>query len=271
MVNFLSEDVIKKRDVNSWLYKLVVSGCIIVILLMNTGCKNETSGTLRIAIASNLAEPITTLMERFEAESNIKTDIIIGSSGKHTAQIMHGAPYDIFISADTKYLDSLFKAGHLLETPKKFLEGSLILWSSKKSVMKGIEVLTNVEFEKMAIPNPTTAPYGIAAHEALENLGLWSKVQGKLVYGESVTQTNQFILTEAVQAGITSQSLIHSKQLDLSGKWIPLNTELHNPIQHGISILASTNKLADCQRLIQFLFSEASRSLLTEYGYKIST
>ncbi|NNF34905.1 MAG: molybdate ABC transporter substrate-binding protein [Saprospiraceae bacterium] len=231
------------------------------------GCNSNKTKTLRIAVASNLTEPITLIGDNYYEEFETKVEVITGSSGKLMAQILHGAPFDIFISADIQYLDLLKEQNELLDEPDVFVEGRLILWTLQQAQDPDIQLLLSERIKKIAIPNPEIAPYGKAAKEALMKLNMWEQIKHKLVFGESVTQTNQFLLTEAVEAGITSQSLIHSTHFSSDGLWIKIENSLYQPISHGIAILKSSTNIEASKKFIDYINDDNSINLLKEYGY----
>jgi molybdate transport system substrate-binding protein len=251
---------------------MVIYRLLILLFLINlvVGCNSDKHKKLRIAVASNLSEPITLIGNNYQIDFDIKVEVITGSSGKLMAQILHGAPYDIFISADIQYLNLLKDQNELYEDPVIFVEGKLILWTLQDSQDSDLQLLLSENVEKIAIPNPEIAPYGKAAKEVLINLNLWDHIKHKLVFGESVTQTNQFLLTEAVQAGITSQSLIHSPNFTSDGQWNEINNSLHQPISHGIAILNSSSNPEASKNFIDFLNKDDTINLLKEFGYTIS-
>lgn len=231
-------------------------------------CNSEKDKVIRIAVASNLAEPVNIITTHYLEQTNEKIEIIIGSSGKLMTQIAHGAPYDIFISADTKYLNALDKKDLLIAAPTDFIQGSLVLWTSFNNIDFHFDLLTSEKIKKIAIPNPEIAPYGKAAKEALVNLKIWDEIQDKLVFGESVTQTNQFIMTKAVQAGITSRSFMYSTRNKIGGQWLYINNNLHHAIRHGLAILKTSKKVESCNKFIRYLNDHESETILTQYGYQ---
>ena len=229
-------------------------------------CKKADKNVLRVAVASNLAPPFKEITSTFNEKTGIQIETIIGSSGKLAAQILEGAPYDLFISADPAYLDTLYNKQMMASEPVLFMEGTLILWISDTSYIDKLEGLSNEKIERIAIPNPKIAPYGKAAKQLLNNLGIWEDVIKKLIYGESVSQTNQFIMTRAVQAGFTSKSSMLIEDIK-SGDWIEIKDTIFDPIVHGIGILKPLNEQS--RSLLEFLKSENNVALFQKYGYKV--
>jgi molybdate transport system substrate-binding protein len=133
----------------------------------------------------------------------------VSSSGKLTAQIRSGAPFEVFLSADTKYPDELHKAGFAAQAPKVYAYGSLVLWSrEKRDLPQNLRFLTGPQIARIAVANPKLAPYGEAAVQALTYYKLYPKVEKKLVFGESIAQVNQYVLSGAAPVGFTAKSVV---------------------------------------------------------------
>ena len=172
---------------------------------------------ITIAVAANMQFAMRALTHAFEKQNGITCDLIISSSGKLTAQIKAGAPYDLFVSADMKYPEDLYKSGFALEEPKIYAYGKLVLWSMDQEVKPSLAVLKTQAIKHIACANPKTAPYGVAAVEALKHYGLYNQVKSKLVYGESIAQTKQFIISESAELSFTAKSVVLSPDLKGSG------------------------------------------------------
>lgn len=240
-------------------------------------CSPTESPNLNIATAANASYAITEIQKEFTAKTGIPTDIIIGSSGKLTAQIKEGAPYDIFISADMKYPNTLFENGMAVKEPAVYAKGQLVLWSFNTSIPPYLDSLSNQQIRKIAIPNPKTAPYGKAAFEALNKNNLLEKIESKFVYGESISQTNQFITSKTVDIGFTSKSVVlapqfseFSKKTTSKGNWTLVNPKNHSPILQGVIVVKrnqAPDKLEQAKQFYAFLFSEQGKQILRKYGY----
>ncbi|MFD2066267.1 molybdate ABC transporter substrate-binding protein [Pontibacter silvestris] len=224
-----------------------------------------------IATAANVQFAMEELTKTFTEETGIPAEIVLGSSGKLTAQIKEGAPFDVFVSANMKYPEELHRSGLATAAPKVYANGKLILWMLQEEGEPGFEKLTNAAVMHIAIANPKNAPYGIAAQEALQYLGFYEEVKDKLVYGESISQTNQFILSGTAAAGFTAKSVVLSPELKGKGKWIEVPQESYAPIQQGVVILKKEGKsMAEAEKFYTFLFSDKARSILQSYGYSIN-
>lgn len=239
----------------------------LLICTLFVACNSENKGTLRVAGASNMKFALEEITQQFQLTSGIKTELITASSGKLTTQIKEGAPFDVFLSADIKFPTELYKSGLTKEAPKVYAKGSLVLWTTEKFTPT-IEMLRHDSIRKIAVSNPKTAPYGKAGIDFLKTNGLYEHIKDKLVFGESVTQTNQFVATKSVPIGLTAASSLYyyAKKLDIRTVKIPNN--LYQPILQGV---VQTNKESDdATKFINYLFSEEGTKILNKFGYQVN-
>jgi len=230
-------------------------------------CSSESKNQITIAASANTQYVLNELVTTFEKENSINCEVILGSSGKLTAQIEAGAPYSIFLSANAKYPNYLINKSNLYGTPKTYALGKIALFSTTIKSERLIESLTSDKIKKIAIPNPKTAPYGIMAKEYLEKIGVYEKIKHKLVYGESILQTNQFVISGAAEIGFTSISTISSNVNVLKNiHWTPISDSLYTPLEQQLLIL-DTNKATD--KFAQFMLSNPAKKVLKQYGYGI--
>lgn len=225
---------------------------------------------LTVAVAANVQYTFEELKTVFEKDTGIQLKGVIGSSGKFTAQIENGAPFDVFLSADTDYPKTLQKEGLTHNEPRVYGYGTLVLWSlTGVDVSKGLDVLAEGNVGKVAIASPKTAPYGRQAINALKNSQLYDKVQKKLVYGENIAQTNHFIMTKAADVGITAKSIVLAPNMKDQGQWFELDKKQYDPIAQAAVILkhAEKNNLKDAQKFFDFLYSPPAQEILRKYGY----
>ena len=208
----------------------------------------------------------------FEKESGKEIDIIVGSSGKLTTQIREGAPFDVFVSADTKYPEEIFKNGGSAEKPKIYALGTLVLWSKNIPASElSIDLLTDDKIKKIALPNPETAPYGEAAVQVLKSKGLFEKIEKKLVFGESIAQTAQYITSGNVEAGFNALSIVLSPEMKDQGNYIILDSTNYKPIEQAAILLNHSEdspKRETSERFYQFLYSQKAKAIFQKYGYK---
>lgn len=230
----------------------------------------SSAESLTIAVAANVQYPFQELKVIFQAETGVAIKEVIGSSGKLTAQIEQGAPFDIFLSADTDYPKMLYGHGLTHNEPQIYAYGALVLWTFKDlDLSKGVEVLRDPLLQRIAIPLPKTSPYGREAVNVLRYYGLVEDINKKLVYGESIAQVNWFVTTEASDIGFTSKSSVLSDPMQGQGQWREVEAQAYNPIAQAAVILkyAEKNNLKAAQTFFDFLFSKEARDIYQKYGY----
>ncbi|NER12863.1 molybdate ABC transporter substrate-binding protein [Leptobacterium flavescens] len=240
----------------------------IILLITIFGCKKTEPEKLTIATAANMQFVMKELITSFEEQSGVACDAVVSSSGKLSAQIREGAPFDVFVSADMKYPTELFDEGLTEAAPEAYAYGRLVLWSIIDSTDVSIEKLTGNEIKHIALANPKTAPYGNAAIEVLRYNGIYEAVEEKLVFGESISQTNQFVVSSAAEAGFTSKSVVLSPGMKARGRWVAIDPNIHTPITQGVVILKNNrNMFEEAQKFYNFLFSDKGREILRQFGY----
>lgn len=246
---------------------LIQISSIYVIVIFCTGCTSNTE-QLRIATAANMQFVMPQLITAFTQQTGIECDVILSSSGKLTAQIQAGAPYDVFISADLKYPNIVFEKGLSTTPPIIYAYGKLVLWTTKYDQIPNLDHLYSNSTKKIALANPKTAPYGRAAREVLDFLKQQEKLESKLVFGESIAQVNQFITTGAVDYGFTAKSVVAAPNLKEKGMWIELDSSMYQPIEQGVVVLKSSLHLAHAEAFKSFLLSPVAKEILNTFGYQ---
>ena len=201
----------------------------------------SVAGTIQIAVAANVSYAIKNLTQAFnEKHPETKVQVILGSSGKLTAQIKHGAPYQLFMSANMIYPEALYREKMAVTKPVVYAEGALAYLSVKPyDLSKGLDIVKDPQIKRIAVANPKTAPYGIATREALKNAGLYETIKSKFIFGESISQTVSYAVT-ASDLGFIAKSSLYSKQMQKykEGKnWREVDPKLYTPIAQGIVIL----------------------------------
>lgn len=225
---------------------------------------------LTVAVAANVQFAFKDLQAAFTRETGVDVQPVIASSGKITAQVRSGAPYDVFLSADMDYPQTLRKEGLAGTPPVIYAYGTLVLWTmTDLDLTPGLPVLADPKVGKVAIANPRLAPYGRAALEALTHFKLSKDVQVKLVFGENISQVNQYIYSQNVTAGFTAKSAVLSPAMNGTGHWIEVPQDSYQPIAQGVVILkhGMDDNAGDSQRFVQFLASAPARTILANYGY----
>jgi molybdate transport system substrate-binding protein len=233
---------------------------------------------VRVAAASDLKFALSLVLARFQSETGQLVQASFGSSGSFARQIQQGLPVDLFMSADEALVFQLADAGLTrqdeaapgAERGALYATGRIALYLPRSSSivldsgLKGLQAQWP-QVRKFAIANPEHAPYGRAAREALQQLGLWELVLPKLVLGENISQATQFVATGAAQAGITALSLALAPEVAQSGRHIALPASLHAPLRQRMVLLKSATPAAAA--LYDYLQSEAARGIFRRYGF----
>lgn len=236
------------------------------------GGTQQAGGSITVATAANVQFAMSALAQAFQSQTGIAVQTVISSSGKLTAQIANGAPYDLLVSANMKYPEALLSNGSAVPPAKVYAYGALVAWS-----LAGItpeptpEYLLSSDIRKIAVANPKNAPYGEQGINYLEYFGYLDTLQGKLVYGESIAQTNQYITTMAAEVGLTAKSVVLSPEMAGKGQWVALPAGSYSPIAQGVVITqyGADNHPEACQLFFDFLFSEAAQAIFGRYGYDL--
>ena len=232
---------------------------------------------IRVAAASDLKFALTALCQNFTQATGQAVDLQFGSSGNLARQITQGLPLDIFMSADENLVFSLFEAGLTPDKGALYGTGRIALILPKNSALQlpkneseARSGLANQlqTIRKFAIANPEHAPYGRAAKEALQNLGLWEPLQAKLVLGDNISQATQFVTSGAAQAGITALSLALAPEVSSQsgGYWL-LPANLHTPLKQRMVLLKSAQP--STKALFDYLQTPAAKDVLVKYGFSV--
>lgn len=237
-----------------------------ILIIFSFFIISSFANDIKIAVASNVTYAIKPLIKEFNKLSNTKIKFVLGSSGKLTTQIRNKAPFDIFLSANMKYPEALYKDSLAVIKPKVYAQGRLALFSYKNRELKDLDILNSVK--RIAIANPKTAPYGKAAYDALNNANLFIKNKKKFVYAENISQTVQYAMT-AADIGFIAKASLYSPKMKRFKKginYIDLDTSLYTPIQQGIAIM---NEKKETIEFYNFLFSNKAKNILKSYGYEV--
>ena len=231
------------------------------------------ASNITIAVAANVSYAIKPLVKAFnQSHIDTKVNVILGSSGKLLAQITHGAPYDIFLSANIKYPQHLYNANLTLNKPIVYAQGALAILSKKpRNLSGGLRLFLDNSIKKIAIANPKTAPYGVATKEALEHLKLYKLVEDKFIYGESISQTLLYAIS-ATDLGVVAKSLLFSPKMSQykEGKnWVDVDISLYTPIDQAMVILKSSKSKLEAKAFYDFMLSSSAKKILISYGYRV--
>ena len=246
----------------------LIGGVLLAFFLLHVS--DALAKELRIAVASNFLLPLKALSKNFKESTGHKVVVISGSTGKLYAQIKQGAPFDILLAADAIRPELLEKEGIGVPGSRfTYAVGRLVLWSkdSKLPLKNDLQVLNHKNFRYLAIANPKTAPYGKAAEQVLRKKGFWEQIQNRLVRGENISQTFQFVMTGNADIGFIALSQLRKNQ-GLGFSWI-VPQEWHDPIQQQCILLkrAKTNKAA--QQFLNFIKSNRIQKQIESYGYSL--
>jgi len=231
-----------------------------------TGAETD-SGEVRLAIAANFHDAAERLAREFEATTGHGTRISYGSTGKLYAQIRHGAPFDVFLAADRERPRLLEQDGTgVVGSRFTYAIGKLVLWSPAPDAFSDPETfLGSEDFRRLAIANPATAPYGLAAQQTLEHLGLWQSLQGRLVRGESIAQTFQFVATGNARAGFVAKAQLRDDH-DHGAIWeVPASH--HEPIAQQAILLERGRDNDAARSWLDFLNRREAQDIIRQYGY----
>ncbi|MCC6545432.1 MAG: molybdate ABC transporter substrate-binding protein [Nitrospirae bacterium] len=247
------------------LFSLAVAA---LLYLLSPGNAAAGERSITVAAASDLNFAFKDIAAVFEKETGIKVIFSFGSTGMLAKQISEGAPFDIFFAADRKYLEDLSSKGHVIPSSvERYARGVIVLAVNKSS---GLEVrdlkdLLKSKIRNVAIANPDHAPYGRAAMEALKSAGLWDRLKEKLVYGENIRQTLQFIQSGNAQAGIVALSLANVPEIT----YVRIDSSLHNPIDQTMGIVKTSKDPEAAESYIRYVKGPAGSEIMKKYGFII--
>jgi len=231
------------------------------------------AGTINIAVAANVSYAIEELKLAFnKLHPDTKVNVTLGSSGKLTAQIKNGAPYQLFMAANMKYPESLYADGIAVTRPLVYAQGSLAYFGNKEyDFSKGMKLIQDQKIKKIAVANPKTAPYGKAAIEAITNAKMYESVESKFVYAESISQTVSYAVTAADIGFIAKSSLFSAtmKKYKEGVNWTDVDPKLYTPINQGIVILENAEANNEVAAFYAFMLSPKAKKILNDYGYLV--
>lgn len=224
-----------------------------------------------VAVAANFTAPMKVIAQDFEKDTGHKTALAFGATGQFYAQIKNGAPFAILLAADDATPAKLESEGFgLAGTRFTYATGKLVLWSKKADVVDNRgDILRSGKFDKIAIANPKLAPYGAAAMEVVERMGLTAAITPKIVEGSNIGQTFQFVSSENATFGFVALSQVFEggKIKEGSGWIVPSN--MHKPIKQDAIVLNAGKDNAAAQALMQYLRSEKAKTVIRSFGYEL--
>lgn len=228
--------------------------------------------TITVAAAANLKYALDDITREFTKESGINVKTITGASGKLTQQIMSGAPYDAFLSADVEYPAKLSQGGYTTTPAQVYAFGRLILWSATGvDLSKGVAVVTDPSVKKIAVANPKTAPYGVETMNSMKYYKVADDAAPKIITAESISQVGAYVTTKAVDVGFIAKSIVLSPEMKNVGKWIEIDDKAYNTIDQamvGLKNGSPENQIA-AKKFLRFMSSAKAQTILKANGYSI--
>ena len=245
--------------------------CIIALCAGLACSSTALADQVQVAVAANFTAPMQTIASEFEKDSGHQLVVSFGATGQLYAQIKNGAPFEVFLSADESTPTKLESEGAAVGGSRvTYAIGTLALWSAKEGYVdaKG-EVLQSGEFKHLAIANPKTAPYGLAATQVLASLGLSETVAAKLVEGQSIAQTLQFVASGNAELGFVALSQVYKNGKITSGSaWI-VPAALHTPIRQDALLLRKGENNPAAVALMAYLQGPKAAAVINSYGYQL--
>ena len=239
------------------------------IMLGVVSCSSDSRNDepeLIVAAAANLTNVSSEIGQRFTDKTGVRVIFTFGATADLTRQIENGAPFDVFVAADTVHVERLQTQGLLAtDTPQIYARGRLVVWTPAGSQLRlqTIQDLVKPEFGRIAIAKPDIAPYGAAAVQCLRATGLWEQIIPRVVYGQNVAQVKQFAATGNAEAGFIPMALVKRGE----GSFLEVDQNLHQPIEQAAGVVKNSSKPVPAQRFVDFLMSDEGQRILEAAGY----
>lgn len=226
----------------------------------------EPPAPLRIAAASDLQNVLPVLAKRFTERNHFEVSLTFGASGQLAEQIKAGAPFDVFLAANQKFVKDLAGGGFVRpDSFRPYAEGSLVLavHAEAGKAVAGLADLARPEIKKIALANPAFAPYGTAGKQALERSGLWPKIEAKIVQAESVRQALQFVQSGNAEAGLVGRAIARVEGIRV----VPVDRSLYDPLIQGLGTVARTSKSREAEAFTRFVLGDEGQAILVDFGF----
>jgi len=274
---------LQQLDTREWRIRVMnmlkfvqVTGGLLLALCVLSGmhqAERAWGAELKVAAASDLNFAFKDLVAEYEQKTGEHIKLTLGSSGTFFSQIENGAPFDVYFSADIRYPQKLIEGGHAVPgSLYQYAVGRIVLWApnqSKVDVKQGLDALLNPSIRKIAIANPKHAPYGRAAVAAMEHFKVYDKVKDKLVLGENISQTAQYIESGASDTGIIALSLALAPSMKSSGTYWEIPAEAHPPLEQGAVILKRSTNQDGAQKFLEFMRGPQGQEIMRRYGFML--
>jgi molybdate transport system substrate-binding protein len=248
-----------------------------VLVFLCTCCSVRAEDVPLFAAASNMMQVMTEILDQYQHEHGAgEINMVFGSSGNFARQIIQGAPFELFLSANKKYVDVLIQDNKHVSAFQEFAQGRIgyfipagSLLSGKKNLKEINQSLINGEYRRIAIANPDFAPYGAAARQSLQTAGLWAIKKEKLLSGENIAQAMQYTLAGGVDIGIVPQSFAVLAEIREQGDFFLIPQDWHEPIIEYLVLLRHATP--ESRAFYQYLLSGKAKPILEKYGYRAGT
>jgi len=250
-----------------WLRAALFAVVMVMVGGAATGRAADPPG-LTIFGAADLAFVLQELRPRFEKIVGVKVTLVLGSTGNLARQIEHGAPADLFFAANESFVDDLVARGAVIpQTRTLYAQGRIVLATPRVfgPRLADLRALAEPKVRRVAIANPQHAPYGKAAEEALRKVGVWDAVRPKLVYGENIRHTLQFLQTGAADAGIVALSVANVPEIE----WVPIDSALHAPLNQVVAVVRRSARPEIALAFIQYVNGPEGRPIMKRYGFRL--
>ena len=239
-------------------------------LALGAACMQAArADSVSVAVAANFAAPMQKIVAAFEADTGHKVTVSLGASGKFYAQITHGAPFQVLLSADEATPARLEREGKVVANSRfTYATGALVLWSAQPGLVDDQgAVLRHGRFRHIALANPKVAPYGAAALQVMETMGVATALQPRWVLGENIAQTFQFVASGNAQLGFVALSQVMEGGRMAQGSAWRVPTSLHAPIRQDAALLLAGRDNAAAIALLRYLRSDKARKIMHDHGY----
>jgi molybdate transport system substrate-binding protein len=244
-----------------------------LFLFVITGVNLAIAEEVTIAAASDLNFAFKELVTEYEKTTGNHVKLSLGSSGNFFSQIQNGAPFDLYFSADIGYPKKLEDAGLVVPgSLYPYAIGRIVLWTGNEShldLSKGLEILREPTIKKIAIANPKHAPYGRAAVAAMEYFKVYDQVKDKLILGENISQTAQFIESGACDIGIVALSLAIAPAMKAAGQYWEIPATAHSPLEQGAVILKQSKNPEVARQFLEFIKGPHGQEIMKRYGFRL--
>jgi molybdate transport system substrate-binding protein len=238
------------------------------MLLSGLACGSKTEHVVRVATAADLREAFEELGPAFEKRSGHRVSFSFGSTGLLSKQLKEGAPFDVFAAANVSYVDDVVSAGACDGATKaEYARGQLAIWFPTRNAVepaRSLADLADARFKRIAIANPDHAPYGVAAKQALERVGVWDKVKDRIVRGENVQATLELAETGDVDAAIVAYSLVLHKS---GGSFVLVDQSQHDPIDQALVVCRHGADVEGGRLFASFVASPEGRAIMRDHGF----